>query len=173
MFQGFWCKISIGYKIWEAQEAFPTLYGSHFQLLNLFAPESLTVTYVRGRTGKQSDYDESEVERLKAELEAPAYPTTALQAANSPAVGLVAPQERERFLHALEALSDKRDANSQPTISDLAVKPLLTLSETQMLTGLSRNTLRDAIDAKKLKAQIIGRAWRVKRDNLDAYVRKL
>jgi hypothetical protein len=36
---GFWCKISIGYKIWEAQEAFPTLYGSHFQLLNLFAPE--------------------------------------------------------------------------------------------------------------------------------------
>jgi excisionase family DNA binding protein len=133
----------------------------------------LTVTYIRGRTGKQSDYDESEVERLKAELEAPAYPATALQAANSQTVGLIAPQERERFLHVLEALSKKQNANPQPTISDLAVKPLLTLSEAQVLTGLSRNTLRDAIDTKKLKAQIIGRAWRVKRDDLDAYVRKL
>ncbi len=133
----------------------------------------LTVAYVRGKTGKQSDYDESEVERLKTELETPDAPITALQAANSPVVGLVAPQERERFLHALEALSNNRSTNPQPTISDLAVKPLLTLSEAQVLTGLSRATLRDAIDAKRLKAQIIGRAWRVKRDDLDAYVRKL
>jgi len=133
----------------------------------------LTVAYVRGKTGKQSDYDESEVERLKEELEAPDAPITALQAANSPVVGLVAPQERERFLHALEALGDKRDANPQPTISDLAVKPLLTLNECRVLTGLSRATLRDAIDAKKLKAQIIGRAWRVKSKNLQAYIDKL
>ena len=39
IFKRFWCKISIGYKTWEAGEAFPTLYSSHFQLLNLFAPE--------------------------------------------------------------------------------------------------------------------------------------
>jgi excisionase family DNA binding protein len=131
------------------------------------------VRYVRGKTGKQADYDKSEVERLKAELETPDAPITALQAANSPTAGLVAPQERERFLHALEALSNKQNANPQPTIYDLAVKPLLTLAEAQVLTGLSRNTLRDAIDAKKLKAQIIGRAWRVKGKDLHAYIDKL
>jgi excisionase family DNA binding protein len=131
------------------------------------------VRYVRGKTGKQADYDKNEVERLRAELEAPAYPATALQAANSPTAGLVAPQERERFLNVLEALSDNRSTNRQPTISDLAVKPLLTLSEAQALTGLSRNTLRAAIDAKKLKARIIGRAWRVKSKDLLAYIDKL
>jgi hypothetical protein len=36
----FWCKTSIGYQLWEAWEAFPTLCGSHFQLLTLFASET-------------------------------------------------------------------------------------------------------------------------------------
>jgi excisionase family DNA binding protein len=49
----------------------------------------------------------------------------------------------------------------------------LSLAEASQLSGLSRNHLRQAIEEKKLKARIIGRGWRVKRDDLDAYVRKL
>jgi excisionase family DNA binding protein len=45
--------------------------------------------------------------------------------------------------------------------------------EAAQLSGLSRGHLREAIDAGKLKARIIGRGWRVKRDDLDAYVKKL
>jgi excisionase family DNA binding protein len=41
------------------------------------------------------------------------------------------------------------------------------------LSGLSRNHLRQVIEEKKLKARIIGRGWRVKRGDLDAYVKKL
>lgn len=154
------------------KEAAERLGISTRQVEHYVSKNRLTVTYVRGRTGREASFDESEVERLKAELEAPAFPTAALQAANSQTTGLVAPQERERFLNVLEALSnDRRDTRA--SIADLAAKPLLTLAETQTLTGLSRATLREAIEAHKLKAKIIGRAWRVKRTDLDEYVKKL
>jgi excisionase family DNA binding protein len=129
-------------------------------------------TYVRGKTGKQADWSEASVERLRIELETPSHPVTALQAANSPPTGLVAAEDRKRFIDALEALRDDRK-NTRLSISDIAVKPLLTLAEAKSLTGLSRSILRAAIDEKKLKAKIIGRAWRVKRDDLDSYVKKL
>jgi excisionase family DNA binding protein len=59
--------------------------------------------------------------------------------------------------------------------ASLSVADKLTLSlvEASQLSGLSRGHLREAIEAKKLKARIIGRGWRVKRDDLDLYVKKL
>jgi excisionase family DNA binding protein len=59
------------------------------------------------------------------------------------------------------------------TVSDLAHKLTLSLAEAAQLSGLSRNHLRAAIEEKKLKARIIGRGWRVKRSDLEAYVVKL
>jgi excisionase family DNA binding protein len=154
------------------KEAAERLGISTRQVEHYVSKSRLTVTYVRGKTGREASFDESEVKRLKAELEAPVYPATALQAANSPATGLVAPQERERFLHVLEALTDAR-RGTRPSIADLAAKPLLTLAEAQTLTGLSRQTLRDAIDSKKLKAKIIGKGWKIKRSDLNSYIAKL
>jgi excisionase family DNA binding protein len=55
----------------------------------------------------------------------------------------------------------------------IADKPLLKLNEAAALTGLSRDTLRTAIDAKKLKGKLIGKAFRIKRDDLDEYIKKL
>jgi excisionase family DNA binding protein len=55
----------------------------------------------------------------------------------------------------------------------VADKIMLTLAEAAALTNLSRNHLRAAIGEKKLKARIIGRGFRVKRSDLDAYVKKL
>ncbi|MDQ3254530.1 MAG: helix-turn-helix domain-containing protein [Acidobacteriota bacterium] len=51
--------------------------------------------------------------------------------------------------------------------------PSFTLAEASALTNLSRNHLRQAIEDKKLRARIIGKGWRVKREDLEAYVRKL
>ena len=56
---------------------------------------------------------------------------------------------------------------------DLGPKLLLTLPECQNLTGLSREVLRVAIDKEELKARRIGRAWRVKRADLEAYIASL
>jgi excisionase family DNA binding protein len=47
------------------------------------------------------------------------------------------------------------------------------LTEAALLAGLSRGHLRLAIAEKKLKARIIGRGWRVKREDLEAYIKKL
>jgi excisionase family DNA binding protein len=55
----------------------------------------------------------------------------------------------------------------------IADKPLLKLNEAAALTGLSRDTLRTAIDTKKLKGKMIGKAFRIKRDDLDEYIKKL
>jgi excisionase family DNA binding protein len=55
----------------------------------------------------------------------------------------------------------------------VADKLLLKLNEAQSLTGLSRLTLRAAIDEGTLKAQLIGRTWRIKRSDLESYIKKL
>jgi excisionase family DNA binding protein len=41
------------------------------------------------------------------------------------------------------------------------------------LTGLSRAVLREAIEAKRLKGALIGRAWRVRRADVEDYLKKL
>ncbi len=60
-----------------------------------------------------------------------------------------------------------------PATISVADKLTLSLVEASQLSGLSRNHLRAAIEDKKLKARIIGRGWKVKRDDLDGYVKKL
>jgi excisionase family DNA binding protein len=62
---------------------------------------------------------------------------------------------------------------SQAAPLSIADKLTLSLVEASQLSGLSRNHLRQAIEDKKLRARIIGRGWRVKREDLDAYVKKL
>jgi excisionase family DNA binding protein len=52
-------------------------------------------------------------------------------------------------------------------------KIILSVDEAAALTSLSRNFLLKAVKEGKLKAQIMGRGWRVKRADLDAYVKKI
>ena len=81
---------------------------------------------------------------------------------------MVAAIVKESVAAALEARPD-----IAPAAVPVFEKLTLSLTEASQLSGLSRNHLRQAIEEKKLKARIIGRGWRVKRDDLDAYVRKL
>jgi excisionase family DNA binding protein len=74
------------------------------------------------------------------------------------------PEMRVRMLAAFEAMA------SPVRITD---KLILSLTEAALLSGLSRGHLLTSIHDDKLKAKIIGRGWRVKRDDLDAYVKKL
>jgi excisionase family DNA binding protein len=50
---------------------------------------------------------------------------------------------------------------------------MLSIDEAAALAGLSAHHVREAIKAGALKAKIVGRGWRVKRPDLDAYVKKL
>jgi hypothetical protein len=76
------------------------------------------------------------------------------------------PEMRARMLMAFEAMASTVRITDRLTLS---------LTEASLLSGFSRDALREAVGAGKLKAKIVKgrRGWTIKRDDLDAYVRKL
>ena len=152
------------------------------------------VRYEKGRTRPTPVYDESELERVKPDIESKLYPhrptvqpsnlataaatgetgesdaIPASAASSDTALARVAelPAGMDRLLALMKALRE-----SEPVSVPIADKPLLKLAEASALTGLSRGHLRQAIEEGKLKGKIVGRAWRVKRTDIDAYVKKL
>lgn len=69
-----------------------------------------------------------------------------------------------RVVQAIDNLGNKR------TITELRSKPLITLDEAQIITGLSRDILMEAIKNDQLPAKIMGKSWRVKQKDLDRYI---
>jgi excisionase family DNA binding protein len=151
--------------------------------------------YHRGASGKmETFFDSDDVDRYKEELaqvvepeRKPAMvaaPTGDSQALSQVGAGsyvaslhdllerLVSAQERQLPPNSPASVSDSHTLSQNAPLS-LADKLTLNLAEASQLSGLSRGHLRQAIEEKKLKARIIGRGWRVKREDLDAYVRKL
>jgi excisionase family DNA binding protein len=144
----------------------------------------LTPAYEKGRTGLAPVYDKAQLDELKKEMDTPSP---------RPVVGVVKPDKLDRRdkagtgkalalrglgLGKSEALAELIAAieaarSAARPYAPLEAKLTLNLSEASALSGLSRHHLREAIDAGKLKARIIGRGWRVKRADLETYVRKL
>ena len=62
---------------------------------------------------------------------------------------------------------------SRITATELRSKLLLTLDEAQIVTGLSREILLDAIKAGELPSKIMGKAYRVKTQDLERYIANL
>ena len=75
----------------------------------------------------------------------------------------------ERVISALEVRNDSSNKISVP-IGD---KLLLTLPEVQALTGLSRDLIKKAIDDGDLPSKIMGKAFRIKRSDLEKYINNL
>ncbi len=151
--------------------------------------------YHRGASGKmETFFDSDDVDRYKDELAQVveperrnamvAAPTSDSRALSQMGAGsyaaalhdllerLVAAQEGQLPPTTAAPVSDSHTLSQAAPLS-IADKLTLSLAEASQLSGLSRNHLRQAIEDKKLRARIIGRGWRVKRDDLDAYVKKL
>lgn len=118
------------------------------------------VTYVRGKTGKQAEYDREAVENLKAALESP-----------DTALAVKTPDARLFVGQLIEALGSREETRSASV--RVSEKLLLNLNDCRLLTGLSDATLRDAIRSGSLKARVIGRGYKVKRQDLDDFVNNL
>lgn len=135
-------------------------------------------------------FNEGELERLKKELDGllpeqwptanslvPQQPegaqmvSTEAQEALVPSAQL--PEIGERLIGALQSLLQARQAHEESSVSAIAQKLMLTLAEASLLSNLSRTHLRQAIQRGKLKGKIIGRGWRIKRADLDIYIRTL
>ncbi len=149
------------------EEAAEKLGISVRSLQRLVQSEKISVTYKRGNSGKQEAiFNADELEKYKEERDAesikPASATTSDTA--------LARNDANRFLDFFkEAITPKDKALTV----DIADKPLLKLDEATTLTGLSRDFLREAINSKKLKGKLIGKAYRIKRADLDAFISKL
>jgi excisionase family DNA binding protein len=134
------------------------------------------ITYVRGKTGKQAEYNQDAVEKLKNALESPdtSLATTPPDARLFVAQLVEAMASREQaHVEAIRGLLSGNIEEPRSASVRVSEKILLNLSDCRLLTGLSEGTLRDAIKSKKLKAKIIGRGWKVKRQDLDDFIKKL
>jgi excisionase family DNA binding protein len=142
----------------------------------------LSVTYEKGKTRSVAVYDRAELERLKEELKQPVYPARPVVVSSeesSQALTTTRPDHDVSEIVAILARALERAAPpavaSRPSLTEIAVKMVLSLKEAAALSGIPRARLLEAIESGKLKAgkDTIARGWRVKRDNLDAYVKKL
>jgi hypothetical protein len=152
------------------------------------------IIYVRGKRGREAQYAAAEVERLKAELEAEretvigkppaliqqrdAAPLAAGGATNDERLLLMAARIAQEMMKHLPALLPPAPNGEAPTPADslsIADKLTLGIADASRLSGLSKESLRTAINAGKLKAKIVAgrRGWTIKRDDLDLYVKKL
>jgi excisionase family DNA binding protein len=132
---------------------------------------ALQVKYKRGASGKhEAVFDAEEVARCKEEMEREVIPEPATTNDTEALARIDAPEARNALIQLLERAN--RLDNSTPAVA-IENKPLLKLNEVSILTGLSRQILKNAIDNKKLKAQIVGKAWRVKREELDQFIKRM
>jgi excisionase family DNA binding protein len=152
--------------------------GVSTRLVEKYASEGRLgeIKYVRGKTGKQAEYEREAVENLKAVLESP---DTAIATKTTDARLLVA--------KLVEAITTREQANiesirgllsgntEEPRSASIRVseKLLLNLNDCRSLTGLSEDFLRSAIKNEELKARIIGRGYKIKRQDLDEFINNL
>lgn len=145
----------------------------------------ISVRYEKGKTRPTANFDPTELEAFKDELNQPtvkpafesrqmATEQQSQQGNLTHSSGEIARFDEfgviEKLSGIIESLLSRGD--NQPPVP-IADKLLLTIPEAQALTGLSREVLRDAINSGKLKAKVIGKGWRVKRTDLEQYIDKL
>jgi excisionase family DNA binding protein len=145
----------------------------------------ISVRYEKGKTRPTANFDPAELEAFKQELNQPtikpAVETRQIATDQQPETDKLVYQSGEfselgeisvidKLSSIIEQLLGKGE--NQPVVP-IADKLLLTMAEAQALTGLSREFLRDAITTRELKAKVIGKSWRIKRDDLNEYIKQL
>ncbi len=156
-------------------------------LQRLTAQGEISAGEVRGKTGMVTDYAKEEIDRFGQEQERQTQDATRYV---RPHVmpGAASEQQvlarREQDVSISPVTLDTGDTlemrlwmlaafEAMASPVRLTDKLTLTLTEASLLTGLSRNHLRQAIEEKKLKARIIGRGLACEAGRLKLYVRKL
>jgi excisionase family DNA binding protein len=136
--------------------------------------------YVPGKRGKQVRFKREELERVREQLadeSVTEQPAAALVKSSSQnpaqpgALDIANNQAAILYAGAMDRLADA--VKSQRERAPLADKLMLTLDQVAELSELPRAMLKRAIESGELKAIKTGRGYRVKRADLDAYIKKL
>jgi excisionase family DNA binding protein len=133
----------------------------------------------KGKTRDVVVFDDDELKTFKEKRESskhrPAFSSSDDSLAqNSLSLIPTKADNLDRQNQTLEFLDVLRNAlTSQKPVVPIADKILLTVNDCRLLTGLSEQSLRDAIHDGKLNARIIGRGYKVKRKDLDEFIKQL
>ena len=114
--------------------------------------------------------DDKQTPRIKpASMDSGLATTTSDMVPSRGVGGLLAPFQEltERLIF---ALSDYEKRHEKITPDKLRGKLLLTLSEAQIMTGLSREILVEAIKDERLPSQIMGKAYRIRAKDLERFI---
>jgi excisionase family DNA binding protein len=141
-------------------------------LQRLVQSKKISVIYKRGVSGKQEAiFNPEEIENYKRGRDAETIkPSVATTGDTALARSGVTTGDTALARNVIETIFNV--IGQKPTVA-IADKPLLKLDEASALTGLSRHFLRQSIEDGKLKGRIIGRGFRVKRDDLNEFIKKL
>jgi len=126
----------------------------------------LSVTYTQLKHGKQANYNESELLALKEELESVVH--RSIVTTNTPESAI-----SEVFGDSDNQLQLLRLFAALVVTQSLSKKMVLSLDEAAEVSGLTRSHLRQVAKQGLLNAQKIGRGWKVRTADLQAYVDKL
>ncbi len=134
----------------------------------------LRVQYKKHKRGHLAIFNPEEVRCYKMQLETPypQRPFTEPPATPPTSTGQQAPLMLGNVIPLSDA-SEQRPFDPQPALVRVADKLTLSLSEAASLSGLSQEFLLQAIRDKQLKAFKHERDWRIKRADLDVFVRNL
>ncbi len=145
------------------------------------AAGEVSVAYVPGATGKQRTFDGAELDKLKAaEAEktvATTYVISKSRNSDAPSSQALERAESEQGMSMLASVladalrATQDDRHDTPPPVELKDKLMLTEREAAAYAGLSLADIERARDP--LKAIKTGAGWRVKREELERYVKKL
>ncbi len=145
------------------------------------AQGKLIPTYEKGRTGPAPVYEQAQLDELKRQMDEVADATHSTVKSdkadkrdrrdngNKDGALVLRSGSRAHIVSFIAALDKARGQS----ITDIAAKPLLTRAEAQQYTGLSRELLHEAVTSGRVKEIKLGRAYRIKRAELDSYIEAL
>jgi excisionase family DNA binding protein len=143
---------------------------------------------VRGRTGLENQFDEGEIEALKIERQTPIYEARQTETSLDklaqtsrditeilPSVGNPA-SARNAFTRDLMlgfASMVREVDRARINSASIDQKLALTIEQASELSEIPKAQLRRDIQSKKLKAILTGAGYRIKRPDLDSYIKRL
>jgi excisionase family DNA binding protein len=125
----------------------------------------ISVAYKNNKSGAEANYDEAELRSYLEQQSSIIYKPASQDFIQQESLAI---RNDDRLITILEALRPR-----QKPIVPIESKLTLSIVEASALAGLSRQHLLEAIKDKKLKGRIIGRGWRIKKSDLEAYTQKL
>ena len=141
-----------------------------------------------GRSRQIIDFNESDLERLKRELDHQTVSPSVIDRHRQTETQTDTDTDTVSLTNTELQLDRQTDSQTHLTVllqqisrvferqldaSDRAQRLMLDLRDASILSGLSKSYLKSAIKDGTLKAKLIGRGWKVKRSDLDQFISDL